>query len=150
MELINGLLKRGRGIAECNEFMVFSDKLVPFASGINTVPIAFFREAPPPSSKADTRTHYQAWLQIFNHYIWHEYDWLVKVDPQTLFFPNQFKYLLKKHQTAWMPLARGKNKGVYLETSALSPEMTGALQVISSKAIVIWSFHRENCTGLDQ
>merc|ERR1719203_2373654 len=40
------------------------------------------------------------------------------------------------------------NKGVYLATSTVRPSMTSALQVLSSKAVVIWSLQRGLCDSL--
>lgn len=146
--LTDGQIKQGVGIASCDEFMVFSDKRVSLSSGSYTVPLESFEDSPKPFNKASTATHYQAWQAIFDHYIWREYDWIAKVDPQALFFPNQLKFNLMKNAGEWRAFNAHDDKGVYLRT-CLSGRlwMTGALQVFSSKAAVIFSFQRGRCSS---
>lgn len=146
MRLIDGQLKHGAGIAECDEFMVFSDARVLLPTGQHTVPLSYFEADPRSDTGMSTSTHYEAWLTIFDHFIWQQYDWIVQVDPSTLLFPRQLKYQLVKSVDKWDKFNEEERRGAYLATCPSGHvSMTGALQVISSRAVMMWNFKRGSC-----
>jgi len=143
-------VRKKAGIAACDEYMVFSDEKVELGHGSWTTPIRPFalaetgNETEKKDLQPSVQTYYTAWEMVLKHYIWRVHDWIVKVDPQTVFFPKQLKVQLRDHAEGFLQLDKGH--GVYLRTCVQDlPRMTAALEVVSQKAMATFTFKRTQC-----
>jgi len=67
-----------------------------------------------------------------------QYDFTVKVDPDSVFFPVRLKHLLARKV--------GDGRIVFLENSHDFPKMLGPIEVISRGALYRFMYKHEECT----
>merc|ERR1719215_1794511 len=84
MELLKAQFALGEGISACDGYLVFSDQKVPLGNGDYT-------EVMTDSLDLTGEGFMKLMLKLMDRYVWREYEFVVRVDPQTLLFPNQLK-----------------------------------------------------------
>lgn len=137
----------GSGIAACDELSVFSERRAHVAHHFWSIPVVpfeitgFGRTVGPVTLQA-------AWRFLSEHYVWRVHDWVVKVDPETVFFPSALKAQLMTHAEGFHHVDKGH--GVYLMTCVKTSDMrmTNALEVVSQKAMATFSFNENACSDL--
>lgn len=135
-ELVDMQLKVGVGLALCEDSLVFSDEERRLSNGDSTVAL--------PGKDPD---YVEAWYIIFKHFIWRVHDWLVKVDPQTVFVANQLKVHLLYNQEAMTKAANGV--GLYLQTCSSGSPFGKAIKILNQDAAGAMDFHRDKCPPSD-
>lgn len=141
-QLVKGQLMKGAGIAGCDGYRVFSDREVELGNGDYTTPLRTFTTRP--SSQLSLRTHYEAWVSLLDHYLCRPHIWCVKVDPRTLFFPNQLKAYLQPSLRNL--LQKQAPRGIYLRTcvnhEGKVSKLSSALEVLSDTAVTVLNNNR--------
>merc|ERR1712218_22448 len=70
--------------------------------------------------------------------VWH-HDWLVKVDPDAVFFPDRLRLHLKPHTPGCLYLTNCNHGG---------PQLYGALEVYSKQAMGLYKDQSWRCKGM--
>lgn len=106
-ELLNAQFARHASIFACDEYAVFSNGGKMWIGSIETVEIP----APPvvlgdlsqngvtTSSWLNTMIFMELWKLIGQDGRFHRHDWVVKLDPDAVFFPERLRRLLRPHST---------------------------------------------------
>jgi hypothetical protein len=130
-------------IFSCNGFSIFSNESVSVGLGITTTPAVI---GPITCEKShywntclNTQTFLQIWRRVFSDGWFRLYDWTVKVDPDTVFFPLRLVSILGRH-------SQGEN-GLYLSNCGTG--VHGPIEVFSKRAILafragIWICQRSS------
>merc|ERR1719210_1416357 len=81
---------QGRGIFACDEWAVFSDCALELCGGLRGTDIGDLR-SPVASwgSYANTAVFFKAYHSLHQSGKWRGHDWIVKVDPDTVFIPER-------------------------------------------------------------
>ncbi|CAK0901043.1 unnamed protein product, partial [Prorocentrum cordatum] len=137
-DLVKCQFRRGAGIFGCNHFSVFSDTRFLFTLG---PPVVQTYQLPLPVSTPmhvagvetagylNTELFVRVWERLMGlPQVW-SHDWIVKVDPDTVFFPYRLQRSLVHY---------GQGVAAYLRNCPGGPrglEMFGAMEVISSRGL---------------
>lgn len=148
LSLMRSQLSKGAGIFSCEEWSVFSDKATWLSPGPPVRIEATVLDVRVKAS-AGTSTHFlntdvfvRAWAKIREEGKYRDHDWVVKVDPDAVFFPSR----LRKH-------VADISKDAYPEGAyILNCHYTdgkywffGALEVISRQAVETYYAGSERC-----
>jgi len=149
VDLLRGQFSKGKlGIFSCDEWAVFSNESVALDPGTES----FMSKIMPGSLEAKRGGKYNTALNtpIFINF-WHQVlqdpraqssDWIVKVDPDTMFMPDRLKLLI---QSKSGPLADPEPAtGMYLNNCFLG--MHGPIEVLSAKALKAYGDREAECT----
>jgi len=90
------------------------------------------------SSYANTESFVKVWHEVFADDKFGEYDWTVKVDPDSVFFPDR----LKKHLEDLRP---PEGKPIYIKNTLTDFGFMGALEVISQVAAINLAENLRDC-----
>lgn len=94
------------------------------------------------NSFANTDSFVQVWRNVFNDNTYSQHDWTVKVDPDTVFFPERLRdHLRNLHAPA--------DKAVYIKNCNVNFGFLGAIEVVSRPAVQILSSEIEGCRSAD-
>lgn len=141
--LVKNQFEKGLSIFACDEYMMFSNISIVIGPGVTTrqLKTQVSSRKGKWGSWANGLVFTQAWDDIIadGHFRWH--DWVVKVDPDTVFFPNRLRRHLEEStlpgETSYVQNARG------------GYPIIGALEVISSRAIDLYaSKSKEVCKDI--
>jgi hypothetical protein len=121
------------GIFQCEEHMTLSDTILEIGSGESTTPIGDITcEKGGWGSWVNTKIFVNAWDAIIKDGRYQRHDWVVKVDPDTVFFPERLKAHLNGAQGGQMWWL--KNVAGYTTI--------GALEVFSRAAVEVYGRRR--------
>jgi len=145
-------IEAGQGIAKCQEFHVFTPRPVHISGAVWSTALEGFamgEGGSPQQGRPGLKTVAAAWRQLLDHYLYRVHSWVVKVDPFTVFFPNQLKVELRRHANAFEALDTGK--GVFLKTCNSTGDfrMTVSLQVLSQRAMQTLNYKWSRCPVKD-
>jgi len=160
--LINAMHDKGVGIFACDEHMVFSNGGVVNVGGVpvpqidieGDIRMGNLSEAgTTTSSWLNTLIFLKAWDMIFEDGRWWDYEWIVKVDPDAVFFPNRLKIRLYPYYKA------GDTNGPALfvancdrswNNEPWSLKLFGSLEVFTRNAVGMYRAYKDKCEeGLD-
>lgn len=82
----------------------------------------------------------QAWTMLVGDVRYRKHDWVVKVDPDTVFFPDKLREHVRAHTTS-----DGSNVFYLNCNSGSQARMLGSLEVFSSKAIDVYKKEGWKC-----
>jgi hypothetical protein len=116
--------KEGLGIFACDAHSVLTVKQQHEARGYK--------------SKSNINFFVEHWDKVRKDDVWAKYDWTVKVDPDTVFFPNRLKLRLDKLNTP-------AGASVYIENIDFKYKFISALEVLSKAALKLYFSHRSEC-----
>mmetsp|Transcript_25104 Transcript_25104/g.83727 ORF Transcript_25104/g.83727 Transcript_25104/m.83727 type:complete len:501 (+) Transcript_25104:78-1580(+) len=142
----------GTGIFACDDYAVFSDKKMNLTSNIQTRDLQHF--AAPMAVKGaltatwvNTEAFVEAWGVIVHMPEPWKNDWMVKVDPDAVFFPVRLKVHLQEHAVQ----DADSGAGVFLKNCMTVGDLQlyGSLEVISHKALGALSDRKTRCDGAD-
>eukprot|EP00405_Crypthecodinium_cohnii_P022161 CAMPEP_0206465606 /NCGR_PEP_ID=MMETSP0324_2-20121206/27940_1 /ASSEMBLY_ACC=CAM_ASM_000836 /TAXON_ID=2866 /ORGANISM="Crypthecodinium cohnii, Strain Seligo" /LENGTH=606 /DNA_ID=CAMNT_0053938517 /DNA_START=181 /DNA_END=2001 /DNA_ORIENTATION=+ len=141
------------GIFACDEYTVFSDDETELAPKIKTKLLKHF--AAPlsvPGALTATWVNTQAFIEAWDTIIkspepW-KCDWMVKVDPDTVFFPPRAKSLLRDLAPAVKDADTGA--GVFIQNCD-DPHLRfyGSMELLSHKALGAFKNRNETCDSLE-
>jgi hypothetical protein len=128
--------RRGWGIWTCEEHAVHSDVSIEIGLGERTVAIGTTDCIKGSwGSWVNTKIFVKAWDAVLQDGRYKRHDWVVKVDPDTVFFPHRMKAHLKG--------ATGDDKW-WLKNTLGYPTI-GALEVFSRAAVLSYGERKEAC-----
>jgi len=147
LELLRIQFAQGVGIFACNEWGAFSAQRVWLSPGAEaTVPV------PGPPSKLGKVPGNHGWLMLLNVgmfiRIWDKiitlgyytrHDWMVKVDPDAVFFPPRLRLYLRSHHL-------DGSASMYFLNCQTYNSMQGPLEVFSHAATKIFVRGKLRCT----
>jgi hypothetical protein len=113
LELLTEQLKRGVSLFSCAAWGVYSDALVELAPGISTIQVTDVRndfhslKRPKVGGWINTAMFVQVWKHIAADGLWSQHNWIVKVDPDAVFFPWRLTTLLQDQSVP--------PEGIYME-----------------------------------
>jgi len=139
------LHRGGSGIFGCHGWSVFSDVQLDLGMGprgwVHAVPIpgemAWSSPVPGSSEKVwhNTVVFVRAWKRIHDDGVYKNYDWVVKVDPDTVFLPGILqRQLLKRSNTGDFMTHLDPKRPVYLLNCRQWYSFQGPLEVFSRPA----------------
>jgi hypothetical protein len=82
-------------------------------------------------SVANTKIFVDIWKQVHENAVYKKYDWTVKVDVDTVFFPHR----LRQHLWELMP---SLDKPMFVQNIEFEFGMMGAMEVVNAKAVDIF------------
>uniref|UniRef100_A0A6V0BTI6 Uncharacterized protein n=2 Tax=Zooxanthella nutricula TaxID=1333877 RepID=A0A6V0BTI6_9DINO len=156
IELLRLQLARGFGIFDCDAQMVFSDVSTWLSNGptylrgqqqqmmITTVqvPVSFANVTMTSDGRAtaswvNARDYMECWRRIVEdtRFLWH--DWVVKVDPDTVFVPGRLRERLRPVDIPKGPLG----SAAYFRTCKTTPRKCVHTVTMSRRYGPQWSFH---------
>jgi len=95
LELLKEQKRRGVSIFRCAESAVYSDVEVPIALGMSTIKVEdvkndfHFAKRKSTGAWVNTGMFIQVWKKIGEAQYWARHNYVVKVDPDAVFFPNK-------------------------------------------------------------
>lgn len=121
------------GIFECDEYQVYSNQAMVIAPGLETRKVMTSQECEVGGefkSALNLRIFAAFWRQVISdgHYLL--YNWIVKADPDTVFFVDRLRNVLELHEEGSQDLA---STGVYLNNCKFG--LHGPLEVFSQSAV---------------
>jgi len=143
LSLVRTQMAKGLGIFGCDAYSVFSDAKTWLTPGppirIDSTVLGISLEA-----KAGTKEHIlnteiflKAWEQVKADGLYIEHDWIVKVDPDAVFFPERLRDRLVRITPA--------GASIYFRNCRLSFGLFGALEVMSRLALLSFYDGLERC-----
>jgi len=149
-----GQVEKGASIFACNEYCVISTEKVSlgkdrkghdvwtWVNDLPSVPMGQFgKNGSTTSSYLNTRTFIWAWDTLLNSGKLWKHDWVVKVDPDAVFFPYRLRTHLEKYDDG--------TKSFLLNCNwAGEAKIFGALEVYSTSAMRSYQEHVMTCKQL--
>mmetsp|Transcript_16972 Transcript_16972/g.48224 ORF Transcript_16972/g.48224 Transcript_16972/m.48224 type:complete len:372 (+) Transcript_16972:83-1198(+) len=124
----------GAGIFECDGQMVFSDVPVSIGGDFDTEPIGSLSSslggqgALATSPRVNTENFFHAWDSLRSNYRFEDYDFVVKLDPDTVFIADFLKQYLVQHGIP-------ADNGLYLDNCPqVDNGFYGCIEVMSNVA----------------
>jgi hypothetical protein len=151
VDLIRMQYKFGVSLFACDEHEVYSSRPVPYATGRTSAVVQsdlrcelggeFY-------TRLNAGIFRVVWRKVLTDDRFRHYDWTVKVDPDSVFFPNRLRGLLKQ------TIDHIPRDGMYLNNCKFG--LHGPLEMLSRVAVLRWvvgmdgceaHFRREACKG---
>lgn len=133
--------KERTGIFACDEFVVYSNKVLKVAPGVVTSVVDSNLEC---ESGGEFRTALNTdiflavWAKAISDGRFHYNDWTIKADPDTVFFADRLRIVVHFHQEE-----ANEPRGAYLNNCKYG--MHGPLEVFSRRAIYTWAAGAQRC-----
>lgn len=127
------------GIFSCEGFAVFSNAVVSLDASVETRMLQRFAASSQvqgalTATWVNTAAFIEAWEAVMKEKDSWDHDWLVKVDPDTVFFPVQLKIRLQQLDPEVQ--RRDKGSGAYLRNcNTANLQLYGSIEVVSHKAL---------------
>lgn len=144
LSLMRAQLRRSLGIFSCDGWRVYSNETLRLAATVGTVaavrgPLA--RGLDPGTRTVRNRDVFvQVWARVISYPRAWEHDWLVKVDPDAVFFPGRLRELLR---SLWPPTGERPGLAVYLNNCATG--FHGPIEVLSRASFAAYNHGRGAC-----
>lgn len=122
--LANHWKARGLGIMNCDDHVILDGRPAA-ASGWGSV--------------SNIDAFIQVWKDVKDDGRYRMHDWVVKVDPDAVFFPHRLKMHLYKLRTP-------QGSRVYLRNNAFKFQFMGALEVLTRQAVDLYYENEERCS----
>ncbi|CAE7943890.1 unnamed protein product [Symbiodinium sp. KB8] len=145
-QLIAEQLDLHAGIAACDNFAAYSSQVMELGK-------TRFRTRLLPNTDLhaafggqfwtvlNTRIFKALWRQVLDDQDWVHYDWTIKLDPDTVFFPGKFKLLIA-HRTS-LQHDPDDDKGVVLVNCRFG--LHGPLEALSKQAMSVYNYGWRYC-----
>lgn len=141
------------GIFSCDYHVVFSDKEFHLAPGVVTKKLDHFKarlsvKGALTATWVNTEGFIEAWDTLGKMLDPWLADWMVKVDPDTVFFPVRLKSMLRDLTLEYSELL--DTKGMYIQNCMVEGNLQfyGSTELISNKALMHLSERNNSCTDL--
>lgn len=130
-------------IFQCEEWAVFSDVPMDLGGGVFSTPIGdLTAQKGMWGSWLNTMVFIKAWHSIYASGQYENHDWIVKVDPDTVFFPDR----LKLH-VADIP----RDQAWAIHNSDTETPMLGPIEILNKAALdVYFANNRPEISGTDK
>ncbi|CAJ1351281.1 unnamed protein product [Effrenium voratum] len=125
--------KHHAGIFACDEYQVYSNQAMVLAPGLETRKVLSSQECEVGGefkSALNLQIFTAFWRQVISdgHYLL--YNWVIKADPDTVFFADRLRPILQKHQDGSLSQS---SPGVYLNNCKFG--LHGPLEVFSQSTV---------------
>jgi hypothetical protein len=143
LDLLQMQHAKGEGIFGCDTWAVYSDVRQMLAPGIETIKVddldgdIHVAKVRSTQEWLNTGLFFQVWKKLRDQESHTSHDWVVKVDPKTVFIP----FRLKAHLAGRAVPANG----VYLKTCDSKQPFLGSLEVFSIYAFNVLLMNLESC-----
>jgi hypothetical protein len=121
----------------CDEYAVYSNEVVSIVPDVKTIMVdvdLHCEKGGEFGTALNTGIFLRIWKKVIEECNWRLHDWTVKVDPDTVFFPQKLRQVLLSRHTE-------QDGGVYLNNCKLG--MHGPIEVFSRNAVrVFWQSHQ--------
>jgi hypothetical protein len=145
--------KQRVGLFACNGYVVYSNETIAIAAGesdaedFSTVPIAgplHVQYGGKWHSALNTDVFVRVWKAVASGEAFASHDWTAKVDPDTVFFPQRLRQLLRSREESF------KLQGSVLLNNCGYPVPTlhGPIEVLSREAMLIFTKNISRCEGI--
>lgn len=97
VSLVSHQHQRGVGLFSCDEYAVFSDRRLPLTgeplvyTEVIQGPLRVPKSDPPYNFALNTEVFFRVWEKVWQDRTYANHDWIVKVDPDTVFLPNRLR-----------------------------------------------------------
>jgi len=126
-------------IFACDEFAVFSSKVIDISSRVKTVAIDSDLKCKEGNGDLgillNTEIFFAVWDKVITEKRFNVHAWTVKVDPDSVFLPSRLRMDLKHHSEG--------PTGVYINNCKMG--LKGPLEVFSRIAVHLWAEGRHRC-----
>lgn len=152
LALVRSQLKEGASLFGCEDYLVLSDAAIwlspgpPVPINAKVLPQGIRSQQHVPGAMTatwlNTEVFIQAWGEVVRDGRYQHRDWVVKLDPDTVFFPRR----LRQHLRTQNPAAFGR--GVYLKNCPSAPRglgLFGSMEVLSREAVSAFSSTIPRC-----
>eukprot|EP00439_Symbiodinium_sp_Y106_P039464 s741_g4.t2 len=126
MDIMHLQRQSGSGIFACDGFGIYSDVDTDIY-GVKTIPIGSTASGVSvDNTAANSQVFMRTWLTLLNNNDWWHYDFIAKVDPDAILFPERLRPHMSWHVGA--PV-------FFLTCGKYRPALYGALEVFSKQAL---------------
>jgi len=146
LALLKEQFEKGVGVFSCPGTDVFSDTDVRIGQGFDAIkvddPLNEFHLIKRKKTKTwvNTGMFKQVWKKIAEKGTWSEFDWVIKMDADTVFVPWRLQKMLATQPVSWT--------GVYIENCAeVQYGFFGSLEVISHEAFATLLKQLDSCSS---
>lgn len=151
LALVASQVRSGVGIFACAGYRVFSSEKFELAPGIWTRPLPNFdsvSQAPwaLTATWLNVAPFSAAWDIVFKDTEQSSHDWIVKVDPDTVFFPQILSLRLFSLHDIIAALASSQ-KGVYIQNCLIDGplQLFGSIEIVSREALQLYAKRGSLC-----
>lgn len=141
------------GIFSCQAYEVFSDKVMSLGSDVRTLKLNQFAarsgvQGALTATWVNTNAFIEAWEAVMSNVRMWRCEWVVKVDPDAVFFPARLRVLLRDLQHEVQE--QDTDKGAYLRNcNADNLQLYGSMEVVSRNALYRFRHHVSECSSAD-
>jgi len=136
------------GIFSCDEYQVYSSQAFVLAPGLETRKVLTSQQCEVGGefkSALNLRIFASFWRQVISEGQYLLYNWIVKADPDTVFFPDRLRPILKQHEEGSMSQS---SPGVYFNNCKFG--MHGPLEIFSVATVRALSSSFQGCYEMFQ
>uniref|UniRef100_A0A7S0FY91 Apple domain-containing protein n=2 Tax=Pyrodinium bahamense TaxID=73915 RepID=A0A7S0FY91_9DINO len=136
--LLEWQYEAGANLFGCDAYAVYSNISLEIADGVKTSVVDSSLQCQRGGefgTALNTDIFMRVWKKVISDGIFSDYDWTVKVDPDTVFFAHRLKGILEVY--------RETDAGVYLNNCKMG--LHGPLEVFSRNAVMAWSDGSQEC-----
>jgi len=142
-QLIAHQARNGYGIFQCDEATVFSSKSVRLAENWYTEPLKLIdphvRKGGQFGTVMNTPVFRKIWNQILHNGRYVEHDWVVKVDPDTVFLASRLRHILRS------PVFSDATHGNGSVLHNCGSSFHGPLEILSRRAMEALGYSMRAC-----
>lgn len=96
------------------------------------------------NNSLNTPIFIQAWRHIFSEAVFNQYDWIIKIDIDTVFLPDRVRQVLRSHDDISQNAVFFTTKGTNFD------DLTGSIEILSRTAVRAYAEKPELCeSGID-
>jgi len=137
-DLVRAQAVRGVGIFACNAFVALSVSKIVLRPGVITT-VVEGNMSHNGSLGPNTEKFIRAWDLIIADSRYRSHDWVVKVDPDCVFFPERLRIHLR------FQIPNGPIEALYVRNCPRDVGMIGSLEVFSRQAIELYGKEKALC-----
>mmetsp|Transcript_42118 Transcript_42118/g.78279 ORF Transcript_42118/g.78279 Transcript_42118/m.78279 type:complete len:325 (-) Transcript_42118:25-999(-) len=136
----------GAGIFGCDKFLVYSDKILELGEQRKHRTLVLRNTSlhcNVKQSALNAKIFYNLWKQVLDDQEWVNYHWSLKLDPDTVFFPDRFRRMIFDNATVMQ--ATAWPFGTFLTNCPNQGLFHGPLEALSERAMKAFSTHISFC-----
>lgn len=137
-DLLAMQFNKGVSLFACNEYAVYSNRVIEVAPGVNTSVVNSDLKCGKGGefgTALNLDIFIAVWTKVVSEDRFLVHDWTAKVDPDAVFFPDRLLKVLEVHPET--------QEGVYLNNCKFG--MHGPVEVFSKNAVVEWATGSPRC-----
>mmetsp|Transcript_109239 Transcript_109239/g.216951 ORF Transcript_109239/g.216951 Transcript_109239/m.216951 type:complete len:475 (-) Transcript_109239:42-1466(-) len=142
LDLVRAQVGRRVGVFSCNSYAAFSTSKVELGPGIETIQVKGTNSSQKAfwGSWLNTQNFLKAWDMIVTDGRYRLHDWVLKADPDCVFFPERLRIHMVERVNTVHPVGP-----VYVRNCAKDIQMLGSMEIFSHQAIDMYMLHKGGC-----